>query len=404
MAAAAPEASAAAPSAPAELAEDGQCGVENVARTEWSVPATEWPAEFERIPRVKFTSKEELVELISALAGKGEPVIIEGTNIINTESWADIEHVRRLIQDNTVIVKKSPNKKFRYYDLKKNAGNFTFTQPCEETRLTVDEFLSESQQVLREGLPQRMYLQETLSGHSEMAEEFVTWNWELLIKTSIACGWGLPDSNELFMGMPGCETPLHFDERENMFVQVRGEKEVVVFPFVDYSRLYPFPTTHPCDRQSMVGDPRTPDLDAFPRFQGAVGKSAVLRAGDLLYLPYGWWHWLRNLDHLTISVSFWSTTPPSDLSKGVPDVFSEHMLARVRRNLEGMVAQRNGPENHNATMLALRDSVAEKKEDDPVLAQVRQLLAAVKMPVEKQDIFLLEMIDGRFGVDWSRHV
>lgn len=34
--------------------------------------------------------------------------------------------------------------------------------------------------------------------------------------------------------------------------QIRGLKEIVVYPFVDYARLYPFPTTHPCDRQCLV--------------------------------------------------------------------------------------------------------------------------------------------------------
>ena len=70
------------------------------------------------------------------------------------------------------------------------------------------------------GSPERMYLQETLSGHSEMAEdlrdsrnstaippiirsppeieEFASWKWELPIRISHACGWGLPDSNDSF--------------------------------------------------------------------------------------------------------------------------------------------------------------------------------------------------------------
>ena len=147
------------------------------------------------------------------------------------------------------------------------------------------------------------YLQETLSGHSEMASEFSTWKWELPVRISAACGWGLPDSNELFIGMKGAETPLHFDERENLFYQIRGQKEVVCFPFTDYPRLYPFPTTHPCDRQSMVGSPKEPDLEAFPKFREAKGYYATLKAGDLLYLPYGWWHWLRNLDEMSMSAS-----------------------------------------------------------------------------------------------------
>merc|ERR1711957_267920 len=225
-----------------------------------------------------------------------------------------------------------------------------------------------------------------------------SWAWEILIRVSSACGWGLPDSNELFIGMPGVETPLHFDERENLLMQVRGKKEVVVFPFVDYVRLYPFPTTHPCDRQSMVGNPYDVDVEAFPRFKDAVGHYATLEAGDLLYLPYGWFHWLRNLEHLAISISFWSTTPPSDLSKGVPDTFSEHMLTRVRRNLESMIAQQHGPEKHNESMLGLKEAILRKKAQDKYVDQVRGLLTAVRMAPDAQDKFLLETIEGRFGI------
>eukprot|EP00932_Pfiesteria_piscicida_P019864 SRR837773.6688.p1 GENE.SRR837773.6688~~SRR837773.6688.p1 ORF type:complete len:177 (-),score=2.69 SRR837773.6688:21-491(-) len=154
----------------------------------------------------------------------------------------------------------------------------------------------------------------------------------------------------------------------------------------------------------MVGSPVAPNREAFPRFEEVVGHYATLGAGDLLYLPYGWWHWLRNLDHLAVSVSFWSTTPPSDLSQGIPDVFSEHMLTRVRRNLETMIASTHGPENHDRSMLSLKAAILSKNEQDPVLMQVRALLAAVKMEPDRQDAFLLEQIEGRFGIDWSAHV
>lgn len=105
-----------------------------------------------------------------------------------------------------------------------------------------------------------------------------------------------------------------------------------------------------------------------------------------------------------MSVSFWSTTPANDLSNGVPDVFSEHMLTRVRRNLETMISQLGGQDKHDQTMLSLRDAVQAKQESDPILVNVRNLLAAVKMPREKQDVFLLETIEGRFGIDWNKHV
>jgi len=364
---------------------------------------TSWPEHYKKIPRIKFKSIEQMLEAMKPQAEHSEPLIIEDTNVVKVDAWASINHLKDLLSGKKVLVKKSRNCKFRYFDLKKNIGKFEFIPPLEEEQQTLDGFLSQGEQLLEKGSPERMYLQETLSGHSEMAEEFGSWRWELLIRVSSACGWGLPDSNELFVGMVGAETPLHFDERENLFFQVRGRKEIVTFPFTSYTSLYPFPTTHPCDRQSMVGDPRNPDLTAFPRFRGAVGHYGELKAGDLLYLPYGWWHWLRNMEHLATSISFWSTTPPNDLSGGVPDMFSDHMLTRVRRNLESIIAQQQ-PSKQNEIMLGLKDSLCNKKDKDPHLEQVRHLLTAVKIPPEKQDEFLLETIEGRFGIDWNLHV
>jgi len=309
-----------------------------------------------------------------------------------------------LLKDRTVLVKRSKSDRFRYIDMKKNAGAYKVESPIEESQMTFGDFLDETQKLLAEGSPQRMYLQETLSGHDEMAQEFVSWRWEFLIRVSTGCGWGLPDTNELFIGMPGAQTLLHFDERENMFFQVKGRKEVVVWPFIDYLKCYPFPTTHPCDRQSMVGDPRAYDGEAFPNFAAAVGHHTVLKANDLLYLPYGWWHWLRNLDHLSTSVSFWCTTPSTDLSRGVPDSLSQHMLTRVRRNLENMVAGMGGADKHAETMLKLKGAVESNDEKDALLIQVRGLLSAVKVPKEEQGAWLLEQIDGRYDIDWNKYL
>ncbi|CAJ1373838.1 unnamed protein product [Effrenium voratum] len=376
---------------------------QNACVTPLALSPSRWPETYVPIRRIQFTSMDEVLEIMKPQSADGIPLIIEGSEIVEVEKWASPSFVQSLLKDKKVLVKKSATCKFRYFDLKKNIGKFDFQQPVEEVQETFSEFSRESEKLLEEGSDARMYLQETLSGHCEMAEEFATWKWELPIRISAACGWGLPDSNELFVGMHGAETPLHFDERENLFFQIRGQKEIVVFPFVDYKRLYPFPTTHPCDRQSMVGSPVDPDVTAFPEFLGAVGHFATLKAGDLLYLPYGWWHWLRNLEHMAMSISFWSTTPSTDFANGIPDKFTDHMLTRVKRNLESLIAQQFGPENLNSSMLDLKKAV-ESKEDVAVLQYARSLLSAVKLPPEEQDGFLLEVVQGRFGIDWNRYV
>eukprot|EP00928_Gymnodinium_smaydae_P015816 TRINITY_DN15879_c0_g1_i1.p1 TRINITY_DN15879_c0_g1~~TRINITY_DN15879_c0_g1_i1.p1 ORF type:complete len:412 (-),score=67.02 TRINITY_DN15879_c0_g1_i1:113-1348(-) len=363
-----------------------------------------WPSHYKSIDRVKASDPSTFLQLVRPYVDRSEPLVIEGCNVIDLKRWQDLGFIGGLLKDRKLVVKRSPNNYFRYFDLKKNKGQFDFQEPVFECKQTLPEFMQESERLFGCGSAERMYLQETMSGHEELAEEFSTWNWTLLIEVTKSFGWGLPDSNELFIGMQGVETPLHFDERENLFYQVRGRKEVCLFSWSDYDALYPFPTTHPCDRQSMVGSPRSPDRAAFPNFPAAVGHVSELAAGDLLYIPHGWWHWLRNVDNLAVSMSFWSLTPPFKLPQNMPEQLPGQLVTRVKRNLENLIADSYGPRELNATMLRLKRAILDGDSDDRLLGEVHGVLNKLSMPVEKQDELLLQMVTGRFGIDWQRHV
>merc|ERR1712046_316634 len=111
-----------------------------------------------------------------------------------------------------------------------------------------------------------------------------------------------------------------------MFLQISGQKLAVLFPGTDYDKMYPFPVGHPCDRQSMA-DVTDPDLKRWPKFKEGSGQYTVLREGDLLYLPYGWWHYMRNQDDMSVSVSFWSMTSSLEV-KDLPSKLPAKLLAR----------------------------------------------------------------------------
>jgi hypothetical protein len=99
----------------------------------------------------------------------------------------------------------------------------------------------------------------------------------------------------------GTRTPLHYDKIENVFVQVYGTKRFVLEP-PDSSAgryLYAAPAAH----VSMV-DPEAPDLERFPEYDAAGRQTVLVRAGDALYLPPGWFHDVTALD-TSISVNFW---------------------------------------------------------------------------------------------------
>merc|ERR1712190_368428 len=109
------------------------------------------------------------------LSESGMPLIIEGTSIVKHENWADVSYIQSMLKEQKVLVKKSPNEKFRYFDMTKNIGKYEFEAPLVDLKKTLPEFMREAEEILKEGRPERMYVQETLSGHSEMAQEFASW-------------------------------------------------------------------------------------------------------------------------------------------------------------------------------------------------------------------------------------
>ena len=393
------------------------------------LPPPRWPSHYKRITRVPFGDGEQsTLDLLAGYIEREEPVILEGSDVVDPVHWEDDAKVAALLGSRTVLVKRSSSSRFRYWAIPTaprlspllnegpQAGEggpavFGFEPPTREEYLTFGEFQREAARLAASESAERMYLQETMSGHTEMVDEFRSWNWRFLLQNSQRHGWGVPDANELFIGMRGAETPCHFDERHNLFFQVRGTKQLLLFPFVDYERLYPFPVTHPCDRQSMV-NVVSPDHERFPAFSAATGCYATLRPRDLVFIPFGWWHWLRNDDALAVSISFWSMSPPTDLSKGVPDTFSAHELTRVKRNLEKHMASRFGAEFPRRMRMLLRlvDAGAADVECadttvEEVLAEARALLVAVKVADRAaQDDFLRSMLRVRFEPGWQAHV
>jgi hypothetical protein len=59
-----------------------------------------------------------------------------------------------------------------------------------------------------------------------------------------------------------------------------------------------------------------PDFEAHPRFKDALktAQRAILKPGDAIYIPYGWWHHIRALSPLNMLVNYWWTDQEAMLS------------------------------------------------------------------------------------------
>jgi ribosomal protein L16 Arg81 hydroxylase len=100
-----------------------------------------------------------------------------------------------------------------------------------------------------------------------------------------------------WFGPRGTVTPLHHDLTNNFMAQVRGRKLVRLIAPSDLPYVYN-------DRHcySPVNLDRI-DYDKYPLFREVKVIDVVIGPGDLLFLPVGWWHYVRGLD-VSITMTF----------------------------------------------------------------------------------------------------
>jgi hypothetical protein len=106
-----------------------------------------------------------------------------------------------------------------------------------------------------------------------------------------------PEMMTLLLGPAGTVTPLHHDNMNILLTQVLGRKHVRLVPSFQRHLMYPRYGTF-----SHV-DAQAPDPRAFPLYAEADVVEAVLEPGDMVFIPLGWWHWVRALD-VSATVSF----------------------------------------------------------------------------------------------------
>jgi histone arginine demethylase JMJD6 len=124
-----------------------------------------------------------------------------------------------------------------------------------------------------------------------------------LMTTYMPESWGMRKGVvELLIGGKGTKFPtMHYDGfHMNTFVtQIRGDKEFIFYSPDQTPYIYQL---HPGSNKSAVNDVDHPDLEKFPLFAQAKALRTIVKEGDTVFLPTGWWHTTRLLT-LSIAVS-----------------------------------------------------------------------------------------------------
>ncbi len=95
-------------------------------------------------------------------------------------------------------------------------------------------------------------------------------------------------------GMRGVIAENHYDGSRNAIALLGGERRYILAHPKQCKHLALYPNGHPSARHSAV-DWSNPDLQQFPEFSKARANEVVMQAGDVLYLPTNWFHYIISL-------------------------------------------------------------------------------------------------------------
>lgn len=122
----------------------------------------------------------------------------------------------------------------------------------------------------------------------------------------------------------GASSELHYDAKDNLYMLLKGSKTFRLYSPNDADNIYlngniqkvyptgfisvdeikdPLPGMEP--HFSQV-NPLEPDFEKFPKFKNAVQAECKLQAGDLLYLPTGWFHHVTSHEGISLAINMWS--------------------------------------------------------------------------------------------------
>jgi lysine-specific demethylase 8 len=112
-----------------------------------------------------------------------------------------------------------------------------------------------------------------------------------------------PDTR-VWIGSAGTRSMLHSDLKDNLFCQIWGEKHVVLLPWENSRSAYPF-LDNIVNSQLDLADV---NLERYPRLKNTVLYAGSVNAGDVLFMPRGWWHDIRSSTP-SVSLNHWFGPP-----------------------------------------------------------------------------------------------
>lgn len=260
------------------------------------------------IPRVSALSKETFLR---DYYKPQRPVVIEKA----TEAWPayakwNLDYMRQMAGDKIVPL----------YDDRPVDFRDGFNEPHAQMRMS--EYID---LLKRQPTRYRIFLWNILKEVPQLQQDFEYPDFGLpLLK-------GLP---MLFFGGEDSFTFMHYDiDLANIFhFHFEGKKECILFSQTENKFLYKVPHSLITHESINFADP---DLDQWPALRRVKGFRAELNHGEVLYMPEGYWHYMRYLTPgFSMSLRALARNP-ANLSRAFYNIFVMRHFDNLMRRMKG---------------------------------------------------------------------
>lgn len=235
------------------------------------------------------------------------------------------------------------------------------------------------------------------------AHDISNWNWEKYFAICSKCEWGPLANYKLQISMKGSFTPLFCLQNENVFLQIRGYQEIILFDVNSSLSLYPFIDCHPCCNQSMV-NVEFPDKQEFESFCAEFhssnvrlnGYRAILSPGSLLYVPCGWWMESTHLNDFSMCVQIGSQAKILSVSEMSADFISMKQRLNIQQNIERLSLKEYGIKARAIFISFMNENESDEYRNERCI--IMDILRNVFSTDSEIEQFLHEMIEGRYNI------
>jgi hypothetical protein len=262
----------------------------------------------QKVDRVKTISKKEFLQ---NYVKPQKPLVIE--NLI--EDWPaftkwNLDYIKEAVGDKVVPL----------YDDRPVDYKDGFNEP--HAKMKMKDYISLLQ---KEPTRYRIFLYNILKEVPSLQKDFKFPDIGLRIMKSMPM---------LFFGGQDSFTFMHYDiDLANILhFHFHGKKECILFPYEEKKYLYKVPNsliTH----ESI--DFSKPDFEKWPALKKAKGYIAELEHGNVLYMPEGYWHYMKYITP-GFSMSMRSIARnPKNLVQALYNIFVMRNYDNVMRKMKG---------------------------------------------------------------------